>query len=384
MVGPEDSQIHAGVRGLSGTTQEAGADSSSLVTSVLTLTVAMCGAASLSAVASRLRGLQAVPTPQRWHRTPTPLTGGIAIFGAFVAALLLPVLTGAVDARYLPLVLGAAAAFALGLVDDFRPIGVRSKLAGQFAVATCAAAAGVHPDWLPSWLGVPLAVLILVACMNSFNMLDHIDGLSAGTAAIAALGLALIAGLVPASGSSVVAAALAGACIGYLPFNYRPRRPAAIFMGDSGALMVGFTIGALALLASPGGAGGAAAAVAAPLLVLALPALDTGLVMLVRFSEGRPLWQGGRDHSSHRLVYHGMSDRRAVAVLLAIAANCTATAIAIVILDDVLLTTIAAGATVAALITFASQLVIIAERPKVDAIRPELDHVERAGDAKVA
>jgi UDP-GlcNAc:undecaprenyl-phosphate/decaprenyl-phosphate GlcNAc-1-phosphate transferase len=205
--------------------------------------------------------------------------------------------------------------------------------------------------------------VVLVASMNSFNLLDNMDGLAAGTAAIGALGLALVAGLVPGSGSSVVAAALAGACLGFLPFNYRPRRPAALFMGDSGSHMLGFTLGGLALLASPGGAGGAAAAVAAPLLILALPALDTALVMLVRFSEGRPLWQGGRDHSSHRLVYNGLGERRAVAVLLGITVNCTATAIALVILQDLLLTSVVAGATFAALVAFASQLVVITEQP---------------------
>ena len=133
-------------------------------------------------------------------------------------------------------------------------------------------------------------------------------------------------------------------------------------MGDSGSHMLGFTIGSLALLASPGGAGGAAAAVAAPLLILALPVLDTALVMLVRFSEGRPLSQGGRDHSSHRLVYNGLGERRAVAVLLAITVNCTATAIALVIFQDALLTALVAGATLAGLIAFASQLVLVTEQ----------------------
>jgi UDP-GlcNAc:undecaprenyl-phosphate/decaprenyl-phosphate GlcNAc-1-phosphate transferase len=354
------------------------------MTSLMTFFVAVVAAGALSAAARHLRWPSAVPTPNRWHQTVTPMTGGIAIFAAFFVALLVPWAEGAVDERYLPVALGAAGAFALGLLDDARSIGVGSKLAAQLAIAIGAAAAGVHPDWLPTWLGIPLAVVILVACMNSFNMLDHIDGLAAGTAAIAALGLALIAGLVPGSGSSVMAAALAGACIGYLPYNYRPGRRAALFMGDSGSHMLGFTIGSLALLASPGGAGGAAAAVAAPLLILAIPALDTGLVMLVRFSEGRPLWQGGRDHSSHRLVYHGMSEWSAVAVLLAVAANCTATAIALVIFEDMLLTAVAAGTAVAALITFGSQLVVIAEQPKVETIRNEADRVEKTADAQVA
>lgn len=330
--------------------------------SLATLLLAATGALVLAAVVQRLpRGPRAVPLPDRWHRTVTPVTGGVALFGAFALAPVPALLTGAVDTRYLPLMAGAAAAFGLGLWDDTTSIGVPTKFAGQLAIALGAASLGVRPDWLPAWAGIPLAGLILVASMNSFNLLDNMDGLAAGTAAIAACGLALVAGLAPEAGSSVVAAALAGACLGFLPFNYRPHRPAALFMGDSGSHLLGFTLGGLALLASPGGAGGVGAAVAAPLLILAVPALDTGLVMLGRFGEGRPVWQGGRDHSSHRLVYHGLSERRAVAVLLAITVNCTATAIALVILHDLLLTAVAAGTTIAGLVAFASQLVVITE-----------------------
>jgi UDP-GlcNAc:undecaprenyl-phosphate GlcNAc-1-phosphate transferase len=331
------------------------------VTSLTTLSLAAAVALLLSAVTIRLPGPRAVPLPDRWHRAVTPVTGGIAIFGAFVIALQAPFITGAIDDRYFPLLVGATAAFALGLWDDASSIGVRAKLAGQLVIAMGAASIGVRPDWLPDWAGIPVALLLLVASMNSLNLLDNMDGLAAGSAAIAAAGLALVGGLVPGSGSPVVAAALAGACLGFIPFNYRWRRPAALFMGDSGSHLLGFALGGLALLASPGGAGGAAAAVAAPLLILAVPALDTGLVMLGRFGEGRPVWQGGRDHSSHRLVYHGLSERKAVAVLLAIAANCTAVAVALVILHDPLLTAIAVGTTVAGLIAFASQLVVITE-----------------------
>jgi UDP-GlcNAc:undecaprenyl-phosphate/decaprenyl-phosphate GlcNAc-1-phosphate transferase len=333
------------------------------MTSVATLVLAGVCAVLLAATVRRLPGPRAVPLPDRWHRTVTPASGGIALFGAFLLGLQPGLSSGAVSNEYLPLLLGTGAAFALGLWDDAASIGVPKKFAGQLVIALSAAVAGVRPDWLPLWAGIPVACLILIASMNSFNLLDNMDGLAAGTAAIAALGLALVAGLVPGSGSSVVAAALAGACIGFLPFNYRHRRSAALFMGDSGSHMLGFALGGLALLASPGGAGGAAAAVAAPLLILALPVLDTGLVMLVRFSEGRPLWHGGRDHSSHRLVYSGMGERRAVAVLLGITINCTATAIALVILQDLLLIAVAVGATLAGLIAFASQLVVINEQP---------------------
>jgi UDP-GlcNAc:undecaprenyl-phosphate/decaprenyl-phosphate GlcNAc-1-phosphate transferase len=353
------------------------------MTSVVTLALAGCFAALLSFEVRRLPRPSAAPMPDRWHRTATPASGGIALFAAFVLALVPGFASGAVSRDYLPLVVGTGAAFALGLWDDAARIGVRKKFVGQVAIALGAAVAGVRPDWLPLWAGIPLAALILVASMNSLNLLDNMDGLAAGAAAIAALGLALVAGLVPGSGSAVVAAALAGACLGFLPFNYRPHRPAALFMGDSGSHMLGFALGGLALLASPGGAGGAAAAVAAPLLILALPVLDTGLVMLVRFSEGRAVWEGGRDHSSHRLVYSGMSEERAVAVLLGIVANCTAVAIALVILQDTLLIALAVGATLAALVAFGSQLVVISEQPERVELDPRVfDHVKER-DAQV-
>jgi UDP-GlcNAc:undecaprenyl-phosphate GlcNAc-1-phosphate transferase len=354
------------------------------VISLATLVAAAGSAAILCAAVRRLPLPSAVPLPNRWHRTVTPVTGGIALFGAFAVVLVPSFVNGIVDPRYVPLVLGTAAAFALGLWDDARSIHARTKFIGQVAVALGAASAGLHPDWLPAWAGIPAACLVLVASMNSFNLLDNMDGLAAGTAAIGAVGLALVGGLVPGSGSPVVAAALAGACIGFLPFNFRPRRPAALFMGDSGSHMLGFTLGGLALLARPGGAGGAAAAVAAPLLILALPVLDTGLVLLVRFAEGRPPWQGGTDHSSHRLVYHGMGERRAVALLLGIAVNCTMAAVALVILQDVLLTVVVASATLAGLIAFASQLVVVTERVGrvLELVPDEVDRME-ARDAEV-
>jgi UDP-GlcNAc:undecaprenyl-phosphate/decaprenyl-phosphate GlcNAc-1-phosphate transferase len=332
------------------------------MTSFSTLFFAAIAVVLLSAVARRIPLPHAVPVPDRWHQTPTPVTGGIALTGAFTLALGPPLASGAVDERYLPVVWGSAAAFAFGFWDDLSGVPAYAKLAGQTTIAFFAASAGLHPDWLPVWLGIPVGCAILVASMNSFNLLDNMDGLAAGIGAIAAIGLALIGGLLPGSGSSVVAAALAGACLGFLPFNYRWRRPARIFMGDSGSHMLGFALGGLALLASPGGAGGAAAAVAAPLLILALPLLDTALVMLVRFVEGRPVWQGGRDHASHRLVYYGIGERRAVALLLGIAVNCTMAAIALVILQDLLLTLLVSAATIGALVAFASQLVLIRER----------------------
>ena len=329
--------------------------------SLQTVALATALAAVLSAVVRLLPGPAAVPVPDRWHRTVTPATGGIALFFAFVIALQPPLYGGAISGRYEPVVLVAGVAFALGLWDDARHLTIHHKLAGQLAIALIAVHEGVRPDWLPASVGIPVACIVIVGSMNSLNLLDNMDGLAAGTAAVAALGLALVGGLVESAGSPVVAAAIAGACLGFLPFNFRRSRPASLFMGDSGSQMLGFTLGALALLTSPGGAGGVAAAIVAPLLILAVPALDTGLVMLVRLAEGRPFWQGGRDHSSHRLVYRGFTERRAVAVLLAVTASCTTTAITLVIFQNVVLTIVASAVTLAGLILFGVRLALSTE-----------------------
>jgi UDP-GlcNAc:undecaprenyl-phosphate GlcNAc-1-phosphate transferase len=130
-------------------------------------------------------------------------------------------------------------------------------------------------------------------------------------------------------------------------------------MGDSGALFLGFVVGALALLAGPHVAGGASAAVIAPLLVLALPILDTSLVILVRLVEGRPIWAGGCDHLSHRLVYLGFGEREAVAVLLCLAASSGGAAVLIVAIDDPLATGAALGGVFALLVAIASRLVLV-------------------------
>jgi UDP-GlcNAc:undecaprenyl-phosphate/decaprenyl-phosphate GlcNAc-1-phosphate transferase len=317
-------------------------------------------------------GLAAHPLPDRWHHPGiTPISGGIAIFAAYVIALIWAYPTPALDSAYVPLTLGAAAAFVLGLWDDLRDLSPRAKLLGQIGISLAAALAGLRPDWLSPWIGVPVAVMVLVAVMNAVNLLDNMDGLAAGTAAVAAVGLAgiavVIAGDSPAS--QVAAAALAGACVGFLPFNFRRRRPAMLFMGDSGSLFLGFALGGLALLASPGGVGGVTAGVVAPLIVLSLPLLDTALVILVRRSEGRPVSAGGRDHSSHRLVYRGFGERHAVALLLAFAATCGGIAVALVAIDNVAVTLAAAVLVAVGMLMLGRRLAQIADG-EVEQARP--------------
>jgi UDP-GlcNAc:undecaprenyl-phosphate/decaprenyl-phosphate GlcNAc-1-phosphate transferase len=302
----------------------------------------------------------APPARDRWHQRATPLTGGLALLVAFLLAIASAAVVGEGDRRLGYLAVAAVAAFLLGLGDDVRWIGPRAKFAGQLLIA-CATVSVIRPTWLPAAAAAPLGAFVLVAAMNSFNFLDNIDGLAAGTAAIAGGMLALTALIDGAPVVLLAACAVAGAALGFLPLNYRRGRPAALFMGDSGAHLLGLLVGSCALLAGPRGAGGVSASVLAPLLILALPILDTSLVIAVRLAERRPIWRGGRDHLSHRLVYVGLGERQAVAALLLLATLCGTAGLAVVAIHDALVTGAAVGAVVALLVGIGSRLAFVHE-----------------------
>jgi UDP-GlcNAc:undecaprenyl-phosphate GlcNAc-1-phosphate transferase len=335
------------------------------VTVLLALPVGAAASCIGTFAALRVPGPVSRPVVDRWASKSTPLTGGFGLLAGFLVALAVAAQGGQVDHRLRGVALAGAAASVLGLCDDERWIGPRTKFAGQLAIAAGTASI-IRPTWLPAAAAVPLGTFVLVAAMNSFNFLDNIDGLAAGTAAIAAGTLALTSFFVSEPATvRILACAVAGTCIGFLPLNYRRGRPAAVFMGDSGAHLLGLLVGACALLASPGGAGGVSATVVAPLLILALPILDTSLVIVVRLAERRPVWRGGRDHLSHRLVYVGLGEHQAVAALLLLAAACAGTALLVVGFDDALVTGAAAGAVVALLVGLGSRLALVREPSRV-------------------
>jgi UDP-GlcNAc:undecaprenyl-phosphate GlcNAc-1-phosphate transferase len=339
------------------------------VTGGLAFSVGAVACFACSALSLRLRWCEALPAVDRWHRRETPLTGGLALLVAFLLATTAIMTVDEGERRFGYLAVAAAAAFLLGLADDARAISARTKFAGQILIA-CATASVIRPTWLPAAAAVPLGTFVLVAAMNSFNLLDNIDGLAAGTAAIASGMLAATSFLDNKPTAGLAACAVAGVAVGFLPLNYRKGRPAALFMGDSGALMLGLLVGSCALLAGPRGAGGVSASVFAPLLILALPILDTSLVILVRLAERRPVWRGGRDHLSHRLVYVGLGERQAVAALLLLAALCGAAGLAVVVMDDPLVMGAAAGAVVALLVGIGSRLAFVQE-PRVVEVAAE-------------
>ena len=298
------------------------------------------------------------------------MLGGIGIFAGILVGVWVAVAAGAASTtRELGAILGGCAIlFVAGLLDDLYSLGPLPKLAAQLAAAGLVIASGVTIAGLISndILADTVAVLWLVGLTNAFNLLDNMDGLAATLAGIAALFFAIDALTVHKNhGVLVLSISIALACAGFLPFNLRAGRAAAVFMGDSGSQVLGFALAALGLTASWKVAGTTVATLLLPILVLAVPILDTTLVTVVRLLDGRPVYQGGRDHTSHRLVYQGLSEKRAVVLLAVISAALGATSLFYAVLDNAWVTLIGVLLTFALLVQFASVLSDVERAPGV-------------------
>lgn len=273
---------------------------------------------------ARRLGAVAKPRADRWHRKPTALFGGVGMFLAFLISFLVhrPAdLHG--DAL---LVVCAGGLFLLGLVDDLVNLKPYAKLVGQIAVSALFTMWGMRLNWLPSpVLDQALTIFWLVGITNAMNLLDNLDGLAGGVAAIAAAYLVYFCHMAGEPAAAALSAALCGAIAGFLIFNVNP---ASIFMGDCGSLFLGFFLGGVTMVNHQGGLrGNVVAVLSIPVLLLLIPIADTTLVTFSRKLAGRPVSQGGRDHTSHRLVALGLSERSAALVLWTLAAASGAIAV---------------------------------------------------------
>jgi UDP-GlcNAc:undecaprenyl-phosphate GlcNAc-1-phosphate transferase len=263
---------------------------------------------------ARVLGVVDEPGEQRrMHLRAVPRLGGLGLFlGIFVASLAFVDLSG----PYRGILLGAALATTIGLVDDFRGMPWWLKLGGQFACAAIPVLAGVTIDHytlpffgvhdVPDWLGVAVTLVWIVAIMNMVNLLDGMDGLAAGICAIAGSTFAILALSLGRPEAAVLSAIVAGACVGFLRHNFYPAR---IFMGDSGSQLLGFTLAAVAIQGTLKTA--ATVALFFPLLALAIPIVDTSFVVAKRLKYGRPLHEPTPWHLYHRFRNIGFSQKRA-------------------------------------------------------------------------
>jgi UDP-GlcNAc:undecaprenyl-phosphate/decaprenyl-phosphate GlcNAc-1-phosphate transferase len=319
--------------------------------------------------------LVAVPTDERWHEQPTPTFGGIGIYAGFLVAVLVALALGSVtwSSELGGILAGVTIVFVAGLVDDVRHLSPIAKLVAQFTAAAIVIGSGLKVEIVGNdAVAWGIGLLWLVGITNAFNLLDNMDGLAATLALVACAYFAIDAVTQHSNDTVLVLALSLGlACAGFLPFNLRPKRGAAVFMGDSGSQVIGFGLASLALAASWTVAGTTVATILLPLLVLAVPILDTTLVTIARLVEKRPVTQGGRDHTSHRLVYYGLSETKAVLLLAIVASAIGATALAYNVLDNGRLTAVGVLVTFVLLVQFGSFLSDLEERTRRGIEGPE-------------
>lgn len=281
------------------------------------LAMAIGGTPVIRRLALRL-GILDQPNARKIHVNPIPLLGGLAIYGAFIVALLL------FGNRYrlnelVGILVGASLMSFLGVWDDRRGLSPLFKLVGQFLAASILVLTKVRVGTFP-WelLNVAVTLLWVVVITNAMNLLDNMDGLSGGVGAVASIFFLLLAAMNDQYLVGALSAALVGACIGFLVYNFNP---ASIFMGDAGSLFLGFMLAAVGIkLRFPDGVQIVTWMV--PVLVLGLPLFDTTLVIVSRLRRNlNPLTTPGKDHVSHRLVAMGYTRREAVLICYLICAG---------------------------------------------------------------
>src|SRR6185503_13816304 len=260
---------------------------------------------------ARRFGFVAAPKTDRWHKKPTAMLGGVAIWLSVVIASL-PFTLQTVYGKYI--LLACAFLFLVGLIDDLIHIKPYQKLIGQILGSAYVVYYGLSLPWTGSvLLNMALAIFWLIGITNAINLLDNMDGLASGIAIIAAGFLALSFVNSGQYTEAMIMMIFAGGLLGFLFYN---SNPASIFMGDCGSMFVGFFLASTALMHVSGGRSRSLLPVlAVPILVLFIPIFDTTFVTVLRKLSGRAASQGGRDHTSHRLVALGMSERHAVLML---------------------------------------------------------------------
>lgn len=283
----------------------------------LVISLVLTPAARAAAVRA---GLVYVPNSRTVHRHPMPIMGGIAIFAAFAVTVLH---RAGLGRDLLGPLVGSTIVFAVGVRDDIRDLSPLPKFIGQIAAAAAAIYLGVQIEfvtnpfgpgmiYLGAW-GVPITFLWLLGMTNVVNFLDGLDGLAAGVSSIAAIALFVVAAARGQAFVAILAAALAGSAIGFLPYNFNP---ATIFMGDAGAMFLGF---ALAVISIEGALKGAATiALAIPMFALGVPILDVAFAIVRRVHNGTPIYQADKEHLHHRLLEKGFSHRGAVVLIYAV------------------------------------------------------------------
>ena len=276
-------------------------------------------------VAGKIGAIDVPRDGRRMHKKATPRLGGIAVFFGFLVSLLC---FCEITRDLVAALAGASIIVILGIIDDSRGLSAKVKFCVQIVAALVVVYGGgirihvfTNPNLfsdlpvlqLDEWVSIPFTVLWIVAITNAVNLIDGLDGLAAGISSIAAVSLVFVGILVGEDKIALIALIIAGACFGFLPFNFNP---ATIFLGDTGSTFLGFM---LAVLSVQGGFKSyAVISFAVPLLILGLPIFDTAFAILRRLVTGKGIMTPDRGHIHHRLVDMGFSQKQTVFILYAI------------------------------------------------------------------
>ena len=306
----------------------------------LLLTIAVAFAVSIAmtpivkAFAQRVGAMDVPGEARRVHDHPIPRMGGLAIFLGFIISV---VLFADVTKQVQGILIGAVIIVATGAVDDIISLRYWIKLLAQIAAAVVAVVHGVvidilmnpnifsqNPSLILGVLGVPITVIWIVGITNSVNLIDGLDGLACGVSTISSITMLVVAMMVSEGNVALILAALAGACIGFIPYNLNP---AKIFMGDTGALLLGYVLATVSVLGMFKFY--AIVTFVVPILALALPLFDTLFAIIRRLLRGQNPLTPDRGHLHHRLIDMGLSQKQAVAVLYSLSAVMGLTAVVI-------------------------------------------------------
>ena len=302
----------------------------SLFAFILALAISFACTPAVRMLAIKIKAVDVPKDNRRMHKVPIPRMGGLAIFAGFLVSVLFFVPLGT---EFRSILIGALILVVLGIIDDIVSLKPKTKFAGQIIAALIPALSGVSihgivNPFVPgqySTLGIfsiPLTVIWIVGITNAVNFIDGLDGLACGVSAIATVTMFIIAVLFGETYIALMMAALAGACLGFLPYNMNP---AKIFMGDTGSMFLGYILATVSIQ-------GlfkfyAVISFAVPFILLGLPIFDTGFAIVRRLLKGQSPLQADRGHVHHRLIDLGFDQKQSVAILYTFSALMGLTAV---------------------------------------------------------
>ena len=278
---------------------------------------------------ARRTGALDKPDARKVHVRPIPRIGGIGIYAAFMVSILVQLvfveLTPEFMMSLIGLMVGGTIIVAIGIVDDYCDLPAKVKLLGQILAAVVLVVGfDVRIDFITDPLGdfiylelfaIPATIFWIVGLTNTVNLIDGLDGLAAGVSSIAAITIFLVAMEEGIPFVAMVTAALAGAAVGFLYYNFNPAR---IFMGDTGSMFLGFMLAGISVVGAVKSA--ATIALIVPILALGLPILDTTFAIVRRMRNHRPIFKPDKGHLHHRLLAHGFTQKQAVLLMYVVSA----------------------------------------------------------------